>query len=230
MSDLRIALVAEGPTDYVVIEAALKAVLDKSFILTQLQPEVTRPEMGGGWGGVLKWCYGTSKRHSGVLDHDPTLSNFDLIILHLDVDVSTFSYQHCGQEVITLSGQLNWANLPCARACPPASDSADALAVVLKSWLGPVSLGRGSVLCLPAQSSGTWLAAAVLASDDPLLQHAECDITLENRLGQLPKANRIKKTRRAYQTKASEITQQWQIVKSICPQALRFEQAVQAAL
>ncbi len=34
MSDPRIALVAEGPTDLVLIEAALKAILQRSFILT----------------------------------------------------------------------------------------------------------------------------------------------------------------------------------------------------
>ena len=37
---LRIALVAEGPTDRIVIEAALKAILgERTFVLTQLQPE-----------------------------------------------------------------------------------------------------------------------------------------------------------------------------------------------
>lgn len=52
MSDLRVALIAEGPTDVVVIEAALKALLPRSFVLAQLQPEPTRPKMGTGWGGV----------------------------------------------------------------------------------------------------------------------------------------------------------------------------------
>ena len=45
MSDLRIALVAEGPTDFVIIEAALKAILPGAFILTQLQPEASLPEI-----------------------------------------------------------------------------------------------------------------------------------------------------------------------------------------
>ncbi len=54
MSELHIALVAEGPTDYEVIHAALKAVLPKPFVMTQLQPEATQPNMGAGWGGVLK--------------------------------------------------------------------------------------------------------------------------------------------------------------------------------
>jgi hypothetical protein len=57
MSDLRIGLVAEGKTDQVVIEAALKAILERPFILTLLQPETSDPfgdagPLGGGWGGV----------------------------------------------------------------------------------------------------------------------------------------------------------------------------------
>ncbi len=39
MSDMRIALVAEGPTDKVVIEAALRSVIPRPFVLTQLQPD-----------------------------------------------------------------------------------------------------------------------------------------------------------------------------------------------
>ena len=37
------ALVAEGPLDRVIIEAALKAVIPRPFILTLLQPEPTDP-------------------------------------------------------------------------------------------------------------------------------------------------------------------------------------------
>lgn len=43
MSELRIALIAEGPTDAVIIEAALKAILGRPFILQTIQPEATRP-------------------------------------------------------------------------------------------------------------------------------------------------------------------------------------------
>jgi hypothetical protein len=44
MSELRIALVAEGPTDYETIQAALKAVLPDPFVMIQLQPEATQAE------------------------------------------------------------------------------------------------------------------------------------------------------------------------------------------
>ena len=73
MSDpLRIALVAEGATEREVIDAALKVILaPRSFVLTQLQPEATKPDIGGGWGGVLKWCHqlaARSQRGGGAVE------------------------------------------------------------------------------------------------------------------------------------------------------------------
>jgi hypothetical protein len=41
MSNLRIALVAEGPTDQIMVEAALKAILGRPFVLTVLQPKAS---------------------------------------------------------------------------------------------------------------------------------------------------------------------------------------------
>lgn len=43
MSEPRIALVAEGPTDYEVINAALRAIVPVRFTLTLLHPEPTQP-------------------------------------------------------------------------------------------------------------------------------------------------------------------------------------------
>jgi len=86
MSDVRIALVAEGPTDKVVIEAALKALLQRPFVLTLLHPEATRPDLGAGWGGVFKWCYEFRQRGAAGFEADPILGGFDLVIVHLDAD------------------------------------------------------------------------------------------------------------------------------------------------
>ena len=62
---LRIALVAEGLTDGVVIEAALQAILcGRPFILKQIFPEGsdTFGEMGAGWVGVYRWCRQSARR------------------------------------------------------------------------------------------------------------------------------------------------------------------------
>lgn len=221
--DLRIALVAEGPTDLVIIEAALNAILEQSFILIQLQPEPTRRDLGNGWGGVLKWCLETAKRFSGNIDEDPTLSYFDLLIIHLDVDVTGFSYSDLGTTGEELISNRNRTDLPCAKQCPPVADSVEALQQVLRSWLAPVNAGNKTVFCMPAQSSGTWLAAAFLPNSHKLLTNAECDPSVENGLSQLPKKLRVKKNQREYRDKAVEITRHWGKVKTICSQALVFE-------
>lgn len=230
MSELRIALVAEGPTDLVVIEAALKAVLPDPFVMTQLQPEPTQPKLGTGWCGVLKWCDQAHRRHRGFLMDDPTLVGFDLIIIHVDVDVAHQQYPNCGESVETWAEENFWGNLPCTRPCPPISDTVDELLRAIESWLGQVQSCDRTLFCLPAQSSGTWLAAAVLSATDPLLANAECNRTLESQLKLLPKKRRIKKTKRAYQDKAYLITEQWTQVKQVCTQAEHFEQLVLAAL
>ncbi|EOD55560.1 hypothetical protein [Aeromonas molluscorum] len=230
MSDLRIALVAEGPTDYVIIEAALKAFLPNTFIMTQLQPEATQPEMGGGWGGVLKWCHAASQRHAGPIDQEPTLAGYDLLIIHLDVDVAAKEYSNCGPTVEALAQASGWRVLPCAQVCPPVADTCRELQSVLESWLMPATFGQHSLPCLPAQSSGTWLAAAVLSATHRLLGNAECDPSVEDRLAQLPKVDKIRKTPREYRLKAPQLTANWQAVKTICSQAQVFEDAVLAAI
>ena len=229
-NDLRIALVAEGVTDLIVIEAALNAILDRPFILTQLQPEPTRPDLGAGWGGVLKWSMETAKRVSGCLDDDPPLSGFDVLIIHLDVDVAGFRYANLGAPGAELIQHSNIAELPCKQPCPPVSDSVNALQQVLLSWLSPVTTGNRTIVCLPAQSSGTWLAAALLPESHSPLAGAECNPAVEDGLALLPKKVRIKKNQRDYRAHADAITAQWGKVKTICSQALVFEESVRSKI
>jgi hypothetical protein len=234
MSEPRIALVAEGPTDYEVIQAALKAILPSRFTLTLLQPEATSRSFGQGWGGALKWCCAAAQRHAGALDSDPTLEGFDLLVIHLDADVAVASYADCGAQVAAQAAAMAWAALPCALPCPPASATCAQLAAAVASWLAPARAGATTVLCLPAQSSGTWLAAAALPAAHPLLVGAECNVALESRLPLLPlkpkPTNRIRKTVREYRAHAGRVTENWAAVKAVCSQADVFEQAVQAAI
>ena len=122
--------------------------------------------MGTGWGGVLKWCYAAGARHTGPIDSDPTLELYDLLIIHLDLDVCGKQYADYPQ-LPDDERRANWGALPIHYRCPPASTDADALASVLQTWLTPATIppkGR-TVLCLPAQSSGTWLAVATLSDE-----------------------------------------------------------------
>lgn len=225
MSDPRIALIAEGPTDYIIIEAALKAVLQRPFVLAQLQPEPTRPEMGGGWGGVFKWCQEFRLRGAASIELDPTLSQFDLVIVHLDADVAGKQYADCSPEVEKAAAALH--PLPCEQACPPPANTVAAMETVLLSWLGIVAVGPKSLFCIPSKASDAWLAAARLPSGHALLTGLECNLNLETALMQLPKGQRLRKSAHEYRTHAGSITKQWQQVKKNCTQAGAFEQCIQ---
>lgn len=227
MSDLRIALVAEGPTDRIVIEAALKAIVPCPFVLSILQPEATRPEMGNGWGGVLKWCHATSLRHQGSLDVDPTLAGFDLLILHVDADVADMQYLDCGQQAADMAHQFGWQVLPCSMPCPPSVNTCVQLQTTLSSWLRNATPGQKTIFCIPSKSVGVWLAAAVLPPEHFLLTDAECNLVLENQLAQLPLNQRIRKSKRDFMKHDGTITSNWAQVTAICSQALAFQQSIQ---
>jgi hypothetical protein len=231
MSKLRIALVAEGPTDYEVIQAALSALLPVSFVLTQLQPEPTLPDLGTGWGGVLKWCEATGSRHTGALDLDPTLTGFDLLIIHLDADVAHKQYSDYGPDLQAKALARNWPAMPCNLPCPPAADTCSRLEHLLSNWLNPAIPAQRTIWCVPAQSTGAWLAAAVLPQDHALLVDLECNLQAEDRLGSTAviKAHRIKKQTLAYRTRAPAVKDNWGVVKQKCPQATQFEQVALAA-
>jgi hypothetical protein len=231
MSELRIALVAEGPTDYELIKAALQAILQRPFFLTLLQPESSLPALGGGWGGVLKWCDAAGKRRAGPLDTDPTLALFDLLIIHLDADVALKQYLDYGPELAAEAVSKAWPALPCNQPCPPAANTCAALQTVLLGWLGQAKPGGKTVLCLPAQSTGAWLVAALLPATHALCQGLECNPAAEAGLAQLPIALRVKrKSAIEYRRHAASVDTNWAAVKALCGQAGIFEQAIVAAL
>jgi hypothetical protein len=228
MSDLRIALIAEGPTDAIIIESALKAILPKSFVMYPLQPEPTRPDLGSGWGGVLKWCREVSGRGAELLEDDPTLERFDLIILHIDADVADKSYADYGRELEEAAQQGGWGFLPCSLPCPPPEASINKLRTVLLSWLGIDSIGDKTVLCIPSKSTEAWLAAAVFPGNLNLMQDIECAMRMENRLAQLPKAQRIKKNIREYRSHSVMVKAGWARVRLLCSRADIFHRTVEA--
>lgn len=226
MSELQIVLVAEGPTDQIIIEAALKAIIRCPFVITRLQPEETRPEMGAGWGGVLKWCHDISKQHHDILDTHPLLSfrPVDLIILHIDADVSDKSYGDCGLSYPEMSMAHSWKPLPCRMPCPPSVNTCNELQQTLKSWLDPVIPGPKTTMCIPSEAIDTWLLVAVHNSH---MANVECQPDPDTSLAQLPKSKRIKKSKFAYSNAADLITTRWNLITSCCQQALSFQQNVQ---
>jgi hypothetical protein len=234
---LRIALVAEGKTEHEVIEAALDTILaPRRFVLTLLQPEATRPDLGTGWGGVLKWCQQLMARHDPTLDpaveSDPLLCSFyDGVVLHLDADVATFAYTDLSlSHTVASVAAKGWLPLPCVHACPPAPLPGDALHAVLLSWLHPAVPGPKTVVCMPAMNTGAWQAAAVLPAGHRLLTDLECNLGIETQLKGLAMALRVDKTKPNSRLKAAAaVKARWADVTSLCTRADAFDAAIRTA-
>lgn len=228
MSELRVALVAEGPTDAIVIEAALNALLSRSFVLTQLQPEPTRPKLGTGWGGVLRWCLDFATRGHACFEEDPTLPGFDLFVIHIDADVAERTYADVSDEISVIAAQRGWPTLPDVIRCPPPVGSADVMRTCLLAWAGIENSGSKTVLCVPSKAVDSWLAAATLAAGHPLQNRLECNLNVEAQLRTLPLAQRIKKSTRDYRAHERTIVAAWSAVRQRCTQAGRFSAEIEA--
>jgi hypothetical protein len=223
-----VALVAEGPTDAIVIEAALKALLPRPFVLTHLQPEPTRPKLGTGWSGVLRWCLDFAPRGHARLEDDPTLPGFDLFVVHIDADVAEKRYADVSDEIADLAGQRGWPTLPNVIQCPPPSGSADAMRTCLLAWAGMPASGPKTVLCVPSKAVEAWLTAATFDKGHALLNGLECNLNVEAQMKALPIAQRIKKNAREYRARERAVTEAWAIVRQRCTQADRFSTEIAA--
>jgi hypothetical protein len=228
MSDLRVALVAEGPIDAIVIEAALKALLPRPFVLTPLQPESTEPKLGGGWGGVARWCDQFAGRGFARFEDDPTLLGFDLFVVHVDADVAEMRYADYGLEFANRSVARGWPTLPNNLPCPPPTGSADVMRACLLSWAGMQSVGPRTVFCIPSKAPEAWLVAASFNQGHHLLNNLECNLNLEAQLRTQPEADRVSKTTREYRARSQGITAAWGTVRQRCTQAERFSGEVLA--
>lgn len=205
---LRVALVAEGPTDGVVIEAVLRTILaDRPFVLKQIFPEGSHSfgEMGAGWVGVYRWCHQSATRGKGSLSGDELVfQNYDLLLLHLDADVAGFSYADG-----SLNPERTDGSLPCNRQCPPPASTTNALRSVLLSWCGENSTPNRTVICMPSKSTEAWVVASLFPTDTAVQQGIECFAEPEVRLAQQPKARRLRKKRRDYEHHANQFMAAW---------------------
>ena len=221
MSDvLKVGLVCEGPTDRIVINAATASLLgDRDFLLVQLQPEdsLAFGATGTGWAGVYRWCRQAADQGGGSLRGNALFEFYDVLILHIDVDVTSRTYES-GNIVTSRS------DLPCPpRPCPPFSDSADLLRGVVLGWIGEGAIPPRAVFCTPSKSTEAWVLAALFPTDPVVLSGMlECHPAPANLISAKPIGERLKKTVRSYQERAGAITQDWARVRRLCSEAERF--------
>lgn len=209
---LRVGLVCEGPTDKIVLEALLGEIVDRDVVVALLQP--TEEAIGGrgdshglGWRGVRGWCHDHSA--GAAITLDDLLSQHALVIIHLDGDVA------------------REPDVQCARPCPPAQHTADALRALVLSDLGLTVSPPRLVITTPMDATEAWLLPILRGVDwaecvpDPAAQFIGGTPKLMNQ-------QRKKQTRR-YRDEVSNIRAHWRRALPLS-QLERFVREVQRAL
>jgi hypothetical protein len=225
---VRIALVAEGITDYLVLKAAISSMLgNRSFNVKLLQPEESvafigagdAGPLGGGWRGVYKWCLQAAKRGGGRVSDDPIFQTYDVLVLHLDADVASEDpANHKQNPIKALNGVL-----PCELPCPEPRHTTNALRTILLSWLGESESPPKTVLCTPSKAIEAWVVAIFFPKDPEMTKKGwECHPNPANRLGQQRKKHRFRKSQTDYQDRESAIQTGWHRVVSRLSEAKRF--------
>ena len=223
--ELRVALVAEGPTDRIFVESVLDSIFaDRPYVLHQIQPEQSAAfgQIGTGWVGVYRWCKQAYARSQGHFRQDPLFHQFNLLILHLDADVADKHYSD-GQ----IAGEPS--DLPCAQPCPPPHSTTDALRTILLRWLGETSTPANVVICTPSKATEAWVFAALYPGHRSV-GTIECQVDPEGQLACQPSKSRVRKKVRDYQQKKPIFTKAWPILGQALSEARRFDVEMKQAI
>ena len=227
MSDpLRVAVAVEGPTDAIVLEAILSALLPNAeFVFQTLQPEGSlafdTSSSGGtgvGWAGVYRWCRQSVSEGGGSVSGSSAMLYHDMLIVQVDADVAGKTYS---------SGGIRNAphnDLPCEKPCPPPSKTTDVLRKVVLNWLGESNTPPQVVLSTPSKNIEAWVLAAVWPDNNLVRRNDwECRRNPEDQLRALPRARRFEKRQDDYRDKQKEIENGWPDVAARLTEAGRFE-------
>ncbi len=213
----RFLVVAEGITDFVIIEALLGKICSGDPVVTMVQPE--RPAggpLGEGWTGVRNWCQRCHSDFGGLatLLSQETYAPVSALIIHVDADVAVHK------------------EIRCRKPCPPASDTVDALSGVILGWAGETAAPEKVVLCIPSKSIEAWVLAALYPDDPPVKRRLECRRDAASSLRQKPEKliSGNHKDPGAYQKVAPRVAAAWHRVHGPCPHAKKFHDEITALL
>ena len=228
------AAVVEGPTDAIVLQSVLRAVLPDStdFVFQTLQPDgsaafgaASFTGTGVGWGGVYRWCRQSAREGGGSVSGSSAPTYHDLLIVHVDADVAGSRYSDGNIQDAPLD------DLPCEEPCPPPEHTTNALRAVVLNWLGEHHRPPRIVLCTPSKSTEAWVVAAVWPGNSQVLRADwECRRNPEGQLAALPRRRRFRKSPSDYRQRSAELTEGWPSVSQGLTEAARFEAELLAAL
>jgi hypothetical protein len=205
---MRLGIVAEGISDFLVVEAIAR-LIDANIESERLWPDIAQGGRPYGWRGVKAWCEEQGGRLE-ILMRGVEGRELDVLVVHVDCSMAD--------------------KVRADRPCPPARDTADALrAVAREAWLSRRDDLGWLVVVTPAQKTDAWTVAAL---HPPCRDTAriECDSAVEGELvrrGLLPAG---RKPRARYEPLADQVARRFDVVSQVCPEARRFFEELQAAL
>jgi hypothetical protein len=215
-------VVCEGPTDLTVLMAVVAAIDPDRAPPVMIQPETSRGfghsgPHGGGWKGVKGWC--ETARDAGGLAAVGLLQGDDVLVVHVDADIAVD------------------AEVSCARPCPPARDTCDALrATILCEWLGLATPAPRLVLFVPSKATEAWVLAALYPHELPQELPHECIADPARRLVGKPerlvrsKGGSVKKHPPAYDRERPRLQAAWTTVVASTPEAARLDSELRSVL
>jgi hypothetical protein len=194
-----------------VIRSIMASMLE-DFELVLLQPEITAlssdfGSRGGGWRGVMRWCQEVGTR--GGPNGDPAFANSNLVIIHVDADVSDEINFDCRHR--PTSGTR------------PNKQTIAAIQGRLVAFLG----GRHGnlVFCIPHNATEAWLLPLFhpeIEEPEAMLKPATLFVGGKPKLCRYKEGSLQKVTSR-YESILRAITDGWHLTTACCPEANIFE-------
>jgi hypothetical protein len=217
----RFEVVAEGITDFIVIEAVLGQICGRDVLVNMIVPEVPfgqaiPPE--GSWTRVRTWCQeymsdlgGLGKRMAVL-----PLRSVTALVIHVDADIAAHGELHC------------------EKLCPPACATVDALRAVVLGWAGEKQVPDRVVVCIPSKAIEAWVLAALYPTDKVVGPGLECrkhpEASLKQKPEKLVSGKENHKDVEAYRREALRIATQWHLAHGPCPHAKKFHDEITALL
>lgn len=162
MSDLRIGIIAEGPTDIIIIEKIVKLVFkDYRVVCVEISPTpdelsgiIDKPE-GFGWGSVYKICHNLKDKLE-ILEAGN--GSFDMIVIQVDGDVMFVTYE---------SARIHDAKIPTELPCyiegATIEENCSLLESVICNWKD-CDVDSNIILCIPYINTELWAAYCLYPS------------------------------------------------------------------
>jgi hypothetical protein len=221
---VRVAFVMEGPTDYVVLRAAVRALLaGRDFEPTNIWPELDenlRPKTEGGWGGVYKWCRQVLDQAGGTARENPVFALNDMVVIQVDADMARMKYQDYG---ITDAPNDELRRGTCEKKCPPPGATTDSVRTVILGWLGEAAPPPHTVLCTPSKNLETWVLVGLFPKNEQVIKpNPECRWGLEVQLRKYGLMKGKKKLIDKYEDSEKQLQAAWPDIRGKCSEAERF--------